>query len=525
MVVAEQLSTFERQIINLSTVTNDNRTFALSPNDSWPTTTCRHGWDYESEPYTTSVVSDWNLVCDRKLLVPLALSIFSLGGLIGNAFCGYMQDSMGRRPTFFVFLFILSVFGVATAFAPNYDVWITLRFFNGMAIPAISSTPYVLAIELVGPGHRTLMSILVNIMYTLILILLSIVVYLVREWRQLVLATTVPFIAFFLYWWVLPESPRWLLAHEKFEETEKIIRTIAHVNRRTLRPDYFVTLKRKFQVESSMKGRDYNDCNRNYHLIDLLRTPNMRRKTLIITAIWFAIGCGYFGLSYYAPLLSSDKYLNFLLASVAEVPTYIFLWPSMEYWGRRWTLWLSLMIAGVACVLTFLVPEDPASMLVLYCFGKFGVSSAFVVLPLAASEIYPTVVRGLGTNFSSFVSMVAPICMPFVNVLSERNLSLPLVIIGVLLVFSGFLSLLLPETLHQRLPQTLEEGEEIGKDLTWRDHLRCCPIKPSIEPSLSTEEEFRLSEDRAESPLRSLLEQQVVVSQTKLETEENITVL
>lgn len=54
---------------------------------------------------------------------------------------------------------------------------------------------------------------------------------------------------------------------------------------------------------------------------------------------------------------------------------------------------------------------------------------------------------------------------------------LPLVIMGTVSVIGGIIGLRLPETLHHRLPQTLEEGEEFGKNFSWNDCLRCVPLK------------------------------------------------
>lgn len=66
---------------------------------------------------------------------------------------------------------------------------------------------------------------------------------------------------------------------------------------------------------------------------------------------------------------------------------------------------------------------------------------------------------------------------------------LPLVILGVVSVIGGLSGLRLPETLHHRLPQTVEEGELFGKDWTCADCMRCVPIKyePPITRSLSSD--------------------------------------
>lgn len=56
-------------------------------------------------------------------------------------------------------------------------------------------------------------------------------------------------------------------------------------------------------------------------------------------------------------------------------------------------------------------------------------------------------------------------------------LVLPLVIMGSISVIGGLTSLRLPETLHYKLPQTLEEGEEFGKEFTMVDCCRCVPLK------------------------------------------------
>jgi hypothetical protein len=52
-------------------------------------------------------------------------------------------------------------------------------------------------------------------------------------------------------------------------------------------------------------------------------------------------------------------------------------------------------------------------------------------------------------------------------------------------VIGGIFGLRLPETLHHHIPQTLEEGEEFGKNWTCADYFRCVPLKPQHSPKSS----------------------------------------
>ncbi|KAI8425983.1 hypothetical protein MSG28_004967 [Choristoneura fumiferana] len=316
----------------------------------------------------------WNLVCNKDFYPTLGLVLLAVGGIIGNYIFGYLQ----------------CVFGVATAFAQNYVVWVIYRIGVGFTVPAIMATPYVLG-----------------------------VVYLVRDWRQLALATTLPFLCFFLYLWFMPESPRWLLARGQFEKAEVILRNMARINNKSLPANYMVHLRRKYESDQIKLDLE-KEKTRKYGILDLFRTPNLRKKTIIITFIWFTNTSVYVGLSYYAPVLGGDEFLNFFLAGIVELPTYLFLWPSMERLGRRWTLCMSMVVGGIACLTTFLVQHEEYVTLALYCVGKMGISSSFVVLPLMASELYPTVVRGLGMSLSSVLGMLGPIFIPLVNYLVSQ---------------------------------------------------------------------------------------------------------
>ncbi|XP_045766958.1 carcinine transporter [Maniola jurtina] len=478
-------TTFEncvRYSVDWSALLNTGKLIQL--NESWPVEPCLDGYEYDKTEVKSSVVIDFDLVCEYDVYPTLGLVALNVGGPIGVYSFGLLNDRIGRKKSFFACLTTLLLGSMMTAYAHEFWFWVLARIIVGLTIPAVYQIPFIISLELAGPNYRSFVTVMTCIFYTLGLILLSIVTYVLRDWRSLALATSVPFFFYYLYWFVLPESPRWLLMRERLEEANSILKTIARVNGKEL-PEEFTEKLQKQVLEQKEHG--FKEA-KAPSVFALCRTPNMRLKTILITLNWCASEMVYVGLSYYGPAIGSNQYMSFFLSSAVEIPSYIVCWILMDRVGRRWPLCLSMVISGIFCIVTVLLPSDAENeTLILYLISKCFISASFLIIYPYAGELYPTELRGIGIGTSAYIGGLGLIIIPFINYLGTSNLVLPLVLMGAVSVVGGITALRLPETLHCSLPQTAEEGEEFGKDWTYKDCLACGGQRSAVPASDSYE--------------------------------------
>uniref|UniRef100_A0A674GXU3 Major facilitator superfamily (MFS) profile domain-containing protein n=2 Tax=Taeniopygia guttata TaxID=59729 RepID=A0A674GXU3_TAEGU len=411
---------------------------------------CLDGWEYSRDVYRSTIVTEWNLVCANDWKGPLSTSLFFVGVLLGSFISGQLSDKFGRKNVLFATLAMQTGFSFIQVFSTSWEMFSVLFVLVGMGQISNYVAAFVLGTEILGKSVRVLFCTLgVCIFYAFGYMLLPLFAFFIRDWRMLLLALTLPGLLCIPLWWVIPESPRWLISQGRFQEAEDIIRKAAKTNGITA-PDVIFDPS-ELQDVNSQKQQTYT-------ILDLMRTRNILTITIMSVLLWMIISVGYFGLSLDTPNLHGDVYVNCFLSAVIEVPAYIISWLLLRNLPRRYSMAAALFLGG--CVLLFiqLVPSHLRALsILLVMLGKFGITSAFSMVYVYTAELYPTVVRNMGVGASSMASRLGSILSPYFVYLGAYDRFLPYILMGSLTVLSGILTLFLPESYGMPLPDTIDQ--------------------------------------------------------------------
>ncbi|XP_037644841.1 solute carrier family 22 member 4-like isoform X3 [Sebastes umbrosus] len=367
---------------------------------------CKDGWTYSTEHYESTVVSEFNLVCSDQWKQPLSSLMYFLGGLVGCFVSGQISDRFGRKPALFGAIATLSIFSSAMAFAPSWPIFTVLLFMMGMGQITCFIVAFVLGSEILFGSTRVLFSSLcMPWTYGLGLILLPVTAYLVRSWRHLSLALAVPGLACIPLWWLIPESPRWLVSRGRFQEAEILLRSMALENR--VEAPHVIFPSASVEKATSEKAESLS-------FLDLLRTANIRHITLILWMMWFSFSVSYFGLSFNMSGLYGNPFINYFLVSVVELPAYAASWLATRSLPRHLS-YISFTLLGALALLLIAVTlnSQPALTLILALLGKFGILAGAGVLYVYTGELSPTVIRSTAMNSCAMLGRVGSSVCPY----------------------------------------------------------------------------------------------------------------
>lgn len=419
---------------------------------------CTDGWSYNMTEMTSTIVSDWHLVCETRSLKEMGQTIYMGGVLVGAIVFGSLSDRYGRR---FLLLFsnlLMAVAGTCAAFSSSFALFCLFRFMCGMALSGLGLNTFSLIVEWIPTRVRTVVGTLTGYCYTFGQLLLAIIAYFVRDWRWLTLAVSLPFYVFFLYSWWLHESSRWLVLSNNTEKAIKNLHSVAKFNGRQEEGEK-IDVK---MVQESMK-KELSCSHGNYTVLDLFRTATMRKMTICLSAVWLSTSFAYYGLAMDLQKFGVDIYLIQVIFGAVDIPAKVVITVTMSLIGRRPSQCGALLVAGVTILANLLVPNDLQTVRTsLAVVGKGCLAASFNCCYLYSGELYPTIIRQNGMGWVSMMARVGAMVAPMVLLSGDYMPWLPGLIYGGAPIISGVAAIFLPETLGSPLPDTIQDVEDRG---------------------------------------------------------------
>lgn len=409
-------------------------------------------WLYEKPD---SFVAEFGLACNdwKQTLVG---TVRSFGSMVGLLIQGQISDRYGRK-TAAVFAGTMgAVLGLTKSFANSFWLYIVLEGLEATIGDALSPM-FMLSIEIVEKKRTVLFQMILLNCYTCGLIVMPFIAWAVPYWRNFLRVIYAPTLLILSYSFFLDESIRWLYSKGQKERAVQLIQKIA--KRNSVEIDRMMLDKLDYVDEETKSGVSDRKL-----LMKTFKSRIMMQRFLICMVWWFTITLINYGMMISAVHIAGNKYINFSLLMLMDIPANVFYWLALSKYKRKIPLLASFLVGGVFCISQPFVPKGYAWLgLALFMAFEMLATFSYNIVYMYTSELFPTYTRNSMHAICSAVGRVGSLVAPQTPLLMSYWAGLPTFLFGVTSIFSGSLTLLMPETARTELPDTVAEAEQIGR--------------------------------------------------------------
>ncbi|XP_024612634.1 solute carrier family 22 member 14 [Neophocaena asiaeorientalis asiaeorientalis] len=444
--------------------------FGLNRRDS-----CQDGWIYP-EVKKRSLINEFDSVCGKEPNPEIVQNMYLVGLLTGSFLFGFITDKLGRHPSILLSLLGLIIFGLGTAFVNSFHQYLFFRFgVSPAAVGYAISSASLTGGWLVGM-HRAHTIILGHSFFAMGVMFLTGLAYSLPHWQLLFLVSGAPVFPFISYIWILPESPRWLMMKGKLKEAKQVLCYAAGVNK---------TIPLSLLDKLQLPGTKVTTAS----ILDFYCNRHLRKVTLVMCSMRFAIVCNYYMLSLRMKELGVNIHFTHVIPGMMEVPARLCCIFLLEQLNRKRSLILTFFQGALMCFLSLLLPSGEVgralrwphclatelkSLLVLIIvLGEFSLAATVTVFYIYTFELLPTVLRATGLGLLSLVWAAGGISS--LIVVSQNIAILPVFLCCISACVALFFCVKLPETQDQPIPDSLKhlppERRTLSEDMSSEDML------------------------------------------------------
>ncbi|XP_057339236.1 organic cation transporter protein-like isoform X2 [Microplitis mediator] len=400
----------------------------------------------------STIVSEWQLVCDKKLHRANTFLVFSLGIMSGSAILGVYADKYGRKNSLIISIILHTIAGPLSALVPWFWAYIVLKFFTGMSLGAMYSSAYTIFSEVVKSKRRKLFVGMLDSTFSVGTFFLIGMAYFLPNWRQLQMAISCFVLPIVILIWFMPESPRWLISQNRHDEAQKIIEKyhksfvmtpISIVGSSTNEP----TMSSGECDETLNENKSF--FHRNFESLRILFThSDLRKKIIIMNFSYYVTTAASYSLAFNVENLKSNRYVYMSILSANEVLGNSIISVVLLFFSCRKSLVTSYTVAFILMITILAIPEENKNTIIgLALAAKFCFSANYTANLVLFSKLFPSNVRNTAFGTCIVMGQTGAMTAPYiVDLLGNVAWWAPTTLCSVLSLMTGILCLAIPRT-------------------------------------------------------------------------------
>jgi MFS transporter, putative metabolite:H+ symporter len=339
-----------------------------------------------------------------------------LGGFAAAA----MSDRISRLAVMQIGVVVSTLCTLLILVAQDFTQLFVLRLITGIGLGFTISAPFPIAAELMPAQHRRTYAAIYEVMLATAFTLLPFAGYVLADnpngFRLVGLPGGVTlFVAPVLIYWLIPESPRWLLRRGRVQDAIDAVNLVIRRCGSRVPPMSIADLGSQPEARTEALPPFWK-----------LFAPGQIRWTTVGILCGISGGTGYYLIAILLPKALVDQgaavSVSFGLSTLvfaASIPGKLFNGYIMEIVGRRWTITGSFVLAIPGLLLMMTAHQMGSAATIVFEAGTlitgFTVLSCFPAVRMYLSEQFPTALRGRGHFFGeSFARVFAGVLAPFV---------------------------------------------------------------------------------------------------------------
>ncbi|MDJ0928722.1 MAG: MFS transporter [Gammaproteobacteria bacterium] len=337
------------------------------------------------------------LLAEEWAIEPAALGVVFSAGLLGMTsgamFIAPYADTIGRRRMIMISIVLTGSAVLATAFAQTLGSLMVLRFLSGLGIGAMLASVATMAAEFAPDRHRNLILGAVLAGYPVGATLFGVISADIIPnfgWRAIfVTAGVATLITLPLTWWLLPESPSFLMRMRPAGALDTVNRLLERMGHA--------------RIESLPAAHTQAEERRS---VRALFTAELTIPTTLLWGAFFMNFAALYFLTSWIPKLATSAGLAlelaiyagavFNLGAVFGIATFGVL---SQQLGLRRTIAAFLLLTALIMA-GFGLAQGSALILPLFGLIGFFIQGGFVGLYAIAARLYPTAIRTTGVGWS-----------------------------------------------------------------------------------------------------------------------------